>query len=182
MGQFIVKALICAVYCQKASVCKHAVIQAQICLWRSALNQMASRLYVAKGGAGKKGPGQNCSKMMLVPAYFVIYQSSNWWGIGLLYHLGSTPYCLYSLIIIACVLKSSVRALHFYSSTSGCWTAVLMTSLSCIEHDAVCGGLLYWGLEALETTDSKLEEKSEKIPLFHVGFGAVSEAQRKTHS
>lgn len=140
-----------------------------VCMWQ-------------RGGAGKKGPGQNCSKMMLVPAYFLIYQSSNWWGIGLLYHLGSTPYCLYSLIIIACVLKSSVRALHFYSSTSGCWTAVLMTSLSCIEHDAVCGGLLYWGLETLETTDSKLEEKSEKIPLFHVGFGAVSEAQRKTHS
>lgn len=42
MGQFIVKALICAVYCQKASVCKHAVIQPQSCLWGSALNQMAS--------------------------------------------------------------------------------------------------------------------------------------------
>lgn len=30
MGQFIVKALICAARCQKASVCKHAVIQLQI--------------------------------------------------------------------------------------------------------------------------------------------------------
>lgn len=39
----MVKALICAMYCQKASVCKHAVIQSQICLWRSALNQTASR-------------------------------------------------------------------------------------------------------------------------------------------
>lgn len=45
VGQFIVKALICAADRQKASVCKHAVIQSQICLWRSALNQMASRLY-----------------------------------------------------------------------------------------------------------------------------------------
>lgn len=44
----MVKALICAVYCQKASVCKHAVIQSQICLWRSALNQMAPRLYVGQ--------------------------------------------------------------------------------------------------------------------------------------
>lgn len=47
MGQFIVKALICAAYCQKASVCKHAVIQSQICLWRSALNQMVSHFFVA---------------------------------------------------------------------------------------------------------------------------------------
>lgn len=47
MGQFIVKALICAARCQKASVCKHAVIQLQIsgdlpsskwlliCIWQS---------------------------------------------------------------------------------------------------------------------------------------------------
>lgn len=48
MGQFIVKALICAVCCQKASVYKHAVIQLQIvsgdlpsskwlliCIWQS---------------------------------------------------------------------------------------------------------------------------------------------------
>lgn len=53
LGQFIVKALICAVYCQEASVCKHAVIQSQICLWRSALNQMGSCLYVAMWGRQK---------------------------------------------------------------------------------------------------------------------------------
>lgn len=42
----MVKALICVVCCQKASVCKHAVIQLQICLWRFALNQMASHVCV----------------------------------------------------------------------------------------------------------------------------------------
>lgn len=57
-----------------------------------------------------------------------------------------------------------------------------MTSLSCTEHDVVWGGLLYWGLEALETTDYKLEEESEKNPLFYIDFAAVTEAQRKTHS
>lgn len=61
----MVKALICAVYCQKASVCKHAVIQSQICLWRSALNQMAPRLYVGQ----KKITGCNCSTKMVVVAF-----------------------------------------------------------------------------------------------------------------
>lgn len=51
MGQFIVKALICATRCQKASVCKHAVIQLQIRLWRSALIQTATHLYLAKWGS-----------------------------------------------------------------------------------------------------------------------------------
>lgn len=34
----------------------------------------------------------------------------------------------------------------------------------------------------LETTDYKLEEENEKIPLFHIDFAAVVDAQRKTHS
>ena len=41
---------------------------------------------------------------------------------------------------------------------------------------------MYCGLEALETTDYKLEEETEQTPLFHTDFTAVSEAQRKTHS
>lgn len=128
MGQFIVKALICAVYCQKASICKHAVIQSQICLWRSALNQMASRLWQNGGGRKKRHRTK-------LSAYFFIYQSSNWWGIVLLYHLGSTPYCLYIPIIIACVLKSSVRALRFFSSE------FYFRLLNCSVNDL---SLMYW--------------------------------------
>ena len=51
-----------------------------------------------------------------------------------------------------------------------------MTSLSCIEHDVVWGGLLYWGLQALETTDYKLKGKSEKMPLCLTDVAAVGEA------
>lgn len=57
-----------------------------------------------------------------------------------------------------------------------------MTSLSCIEHDGGLRRLVVLRTQALETTDYKLEEESEKIPLFHVDFAAVTEAQRETHS
>lgn len=51
----------------------------------------------------------------------------------------------------------------------------------CIEHDVAWGGLLYWGLEALEATEDNLEEESEKVALFHTDFITVSEARRRTH-
>ncbi len=61
-------------------------------------------------------------------------------------------------------------------------SAVLIPSLSCIEQDVVWGGLLYWGLRHLKLLTIHWRRRVRKVPLFHIDFAAVTEAQRKTHS
>lgn len=101
---------------------------------------------------------------MLVSAYLWVYQRSYWWG-RVYYHN-------WTLSHIHCIMMGFKKLWEHYFSSSGFYFRQLNCSVndfshSCIEYNAVWGGLLYWRLEALEATDYKLEE-SETVPLFYI--------------